>query len=649
MSYIQEIKNLIEELNQASALYYNTGTSFLTDAEFDSKLKQLETMEKVSGIHLSNSPTQRVGAEVLENIPKIQFALSSPPMLSLAKVHSQKEIDDFINGQEVLRMIKIDGLSVRICYEEGRLAWASTRGNGVVGSDITPHVTHFLNIPLIIPHKGRYIIDGEAVIKIPHFEAIKTENPIYKNPRNLAAGTLNLLDTSEVATRGMSFIAWDVIEGDDEPFLNERLENAENFGFETVYYSLDATNEEVLQMANMLGIPCDGVVWKYNDMEYGHSLGGTSHHFNSGVAWKPQDEVAQTRLLSIEWSMGRTGQLTPVAIFEPVELEGTEVSRASLHNLTIMNDILGDTPYIGQELDIYKANQIIPQVLQAVKYNWLKTPIVEKLCIPTICPICGGPLERVTEVVSETLMCNNTACPGKLINRLEHFVGKKGLDIKGLSKATLEKLVDWGWVSEFSDLYYLSAHRAEWIAQPGFGEKSVDNILNAIEGSRATTLTSFIAAIGIPHIGNSLAKELCKYIDSYEDFREKINSKFDFTIIDGIANEKLYAILNYDYAEADKVANEMLSWTTSAQTTTNNSLEGYTIVITGKLETFKNRDAFINLIIEHGGKVTSSISKNTSILINNDVDSTSSKNLTAKKLNIPIISEKEFLEKYLTL
>lgn len=641
----EKILSLIRTLNEASSLYYNTGKSFLTDKEYDVMLEKLAALEESTGLVYSNSPTQNVGALVLDNINKINLGT---PMLSLAKVHHQDEVDVFTKGRKTLRMIKADGLSVRLCYEDGKIVWAGTRGNGEIGSDITQHVHYFTNIPLSINKKGKYIIDGEAIIKDFDFITVNV-NGEYANSRNLAAGTLNLLDMSEVASRKLSFIAWDVIEGDLSNSLEEQLNNAQNLGFEIIYYSLTNTNEEVLTQAKNLGIPCDGVVWKFDDKEYGKSLGRTSHHFNSGIAWKPEDERAQSKLIDIEWGLGRTGVLTPVAIFEPVWLEGSEVERASLHNPVVLETLLG-APYIGQEIEIVKSNQIIPQIVSAVKKEWLAQPeeVVEILA-PTICPICGGPLKRLQGLDSEFLKCNNEECEGKLLNRITHYCSKKGLDIKGLSKATIEKLIDWGWLNELSDLYHLSEKSIEWVQKPGFGAKSVGNILSAIESSRTVSLPNFLSAIGIPLVGNAIAKDICKYVESYEDFREKVMSKWDFSTIDGIALEKLNAILSFDYTEADKVAAEICAWVKEEPTKAEVSLNGLNIVITGKLHHFPNRDALVNLITASGGKVVSSVSKNTSILINNDIESNSSKNRAAKELNIPILTEEKFLAEYLLL
>lgn len=641
----EKILSLIKTLNEAAYLYYNTGNSFLSDKEYDAMLSNLAAMEESTGLIYSNSPTQKVGAQVLDNIKKINLGT---PMLSLAKVHSQEEVDSFVKGKKVLRMIKADGLSVRLCYEDGKLSWASTRGDGTIGNDITQHIQYFTNVPMSIGKTGQYIIDGEAIIKDQDFITIN-KNQEYANSRNLAAGTLNLLDMSEVASRKLSFIAWDVINGDESNSLAEQLNNAQDLGFEIIHYSFTDTNEEVLHKAEIQGIPCDGVVWKFDDKEYGKSLGRTAHHFNSGIAWKPEDEKAQSKLIDIEWSLGRTGVLTPVAIFEPVWLEGSEVERASLHNPIVLETLLG-VPYVGQEVEIVKSNQIIPQIVSAIKKDWLVNPeAVTEISAPTICPVCGAPIKRESGLDSEFLVCKNNDCAGKLLNRVDHYCGKKGLDIKGLSKATIEKLIDWGWINEISDLYYLAEHKSEWVQKPGFGEKSVINILSAIEYSRIVSLEDFLSAIGIPLIGSAIAKDICKYVESYEDFRGKVISKWNFSSIDGIAAEKEHSILSFDYSEADKAAAEIRDWVKEEGATPADSLNGLTIVITGKLHQFPNRDALVNLIAASGGKVAGSISKSTSMLINNDIESNSSKNRAAKELGIPILTEEKFLAEYLLL
>ena len=639
------MKKLIDELNHASELYYNFGTSPMSDAEYDLKLNQLRRLEELNGIIYSNSPTNKVGYTVLNNLEKINII--DKPMLSLDKVHSDEEIKSFAKGKEIVGMIKCDGLSIRLKYNNGKLVSANTRGDGYVGGNITEHIKHFLNVPLTIDFENEYIIDGEAIIKTLDFEAINKNNE-FKNPRNTAAGTLNLLDMKEVAQRKLSFIAWDVIEGVYPKTFLEKLKQAEGLGFEVVYHSVSDSNEEIINKAKQLGIPYDGVVWKLNDIAYGDSLGKTEHHFLNAVAWKPKDEEYETWLKDIEWTMGRTGVLTPVAIFEPVDTGDSIIERASLHNVSIMKDLLW-RPYKGQSLVVCKMNDIIPQVVSAGREISPADFEGLEFTIPTECPICGGRLEVVCEVDTEVLICTNDACDGKLVNRLDHFCGQKGLDIKGLSKATLSKLVDWDWVKEPADLFTVYCYKKQWYDKPGFGLKSVNNVLGAIDTVREKSkLENFICALGIPHVGKTLSHELIKYFKTYEEFRDAAKNKWDFTQIDGVAYEKASAIWNFDFTEADRVAEFIEEYEGDEPVAADTTLDATTVVITGKLSLHKNRDELVKRITDHGGKVTGSVSKNTNILINNEVNSTSSKNISAQRLGIPIMTEEEFVNLYLS-
>lgn len=391
-----------------------------------------------------------------------------------------------------------------------------------------------------------------------------------------------------------------------------------------------------------MSIPIDGIVFKFNDIAYGKAQGETAHHFKNAIAYKFYDETYATTLRNIEWSMGRTGILTPVAVFDTIDIDGSEVSRANLHNLSILNDIL-DIPWRGQTIYVYKANMIIPQIQKA---DTDTAPDIENIIdIPTHCPICAQKLLRKKENDSIFLVCENNSCSGKFINQLNHYCGKKGLDIKGLSLATLEKLVDWGWIKNIKDIYYLKNHRNEWINKAGFGEKSVDNILNSIEASRNCSLNSFISALGIPLIGNNISKELIKHFNTYEAFREAINNQYDFSSLDGFAMAKSNALLTFDYSEADQiVATEITIQKVIQLTQSDLPLKNKKYAITGTVKRFKNRNELKSYIEERGGKVVSAVSKNVDYLINNDATATSSKNLTAKKLGIPIITEAEFLE-----
>ena len=627
---------LINQLNKASDAYYNSDSPIMSDEEFDLGMEELREFEKNTGIVFSNSPTQNVGAPVLTELKRIE--ITPKPMLSLEKCHTDKEVLSFLNGKENIAMMKLDGLSVRIKYKDGKIFSANTRGNGTVGTDITEHIKQFTNVPLTIPYKGEYIIDGEAIIKIKDF------NNEFKNPRNASSGALNVLDTKLVKERKLSFIAWDVISGSEQDLLSERLTEASHYGFEVVFFitntpkeGINITNEAIMGFKN--SYPIDGVVWKYDDIAYGESLGATGHHFKNGIAWKPEVEVVESVLKSIDWTMGRSGILTPVAVFDPVDLDGSTVERASLHNISVMKATLGLLS-VGQYVKVYKANMIIPQILKSENASQ-GIPID----IPETCPICGAPT-AITKSADgvENLICTNPNCDGKLINRLDHFCGKKGLDIKGLSKATLEKLIEWGWVNNFSDIFELYTHQAEWENIQGFGAKSVQRILGAIEQAKTQPLQNFLTAIGIPLIGANVVKEICKYVKTYSEFRKLVDSHFNFMKWDTFGPEKCDSILKFDYTEADDVAN-YITFIEQEQPQITTDLN---VVITGKLTQYKNRSALQKDIEAIGGKVSSSVSSKTSYLINNDIDSHSTKNIDAKRFGVSIISEQEFIEKFLT-
>lgn len=660
------IQAYINKLNQASYAYYNSDSPIMSDEEYDYYLEELQRLEKETGIIFSGSPTQVVGASVLPELKKVP--ITPKPMLSLDKCHSYEEVADFAGAHSMIAMVKLDGLSVRIKYNNGKMISANTRGNGVEGTDITEHIKQFQNVPLEIPEKGEFIIDGEAIIKIKDFEEINKNNA-FKNPRNAAAGALNVLDTKLVKDRKLSFIAWDVINGDRD--LGQRFMTAMRLGFQVVphqgiaeheyssgtYHKTKLSIETIDQITNAImdfksKYPCDGVVWKFRDTEYGDSLGQTSHHFKNGIAWKPEVETVETKLKFIDWTMGRTGTLTPVAVFEPVELDGSTIERASLHNYSVMRKTLGDCAYVGENLTIFKANLIIPQILEAGPfYNYGEVVAAGGVSAHDeleYCPVCHGKVELVTSADGVTnYVCMNPNCQGKLVNRLDHFCGKKGLDIKGLSKATLEKLIDWGWIEKISDLYNLKSCRNEWALRPGFGVKSVDKILAAIEESKQTDLESFISAIGIPLIGRNVAKEICKHVDSYDEFRQLIKDNFKFYQWDSFGPEKSESLLTYNYEDADYISTLITFKKEIVVSTISKSLENITVCITGKLYNYKNRASLQKDIEDRGGKVSSSVSSKTNYLINNDNTSTSSKNLTAQKLGIKILTEEEFIQKFL--
>ena len=636
---------LIEKLNYYTKLY-DEGRPEITDQEWDELYFQLVEKEKETGVVLSNSPTNKIDYQVVNSLTKVEH---NHPMLSLDKTKNIEDIIKFANGKKLIAMAKIDGLTCSLKYQNGKLVSAETRGNGLIGEDITHNIKCVKNVPIEIPVKDEVIIDGEVICTYKDFNEFSSE---YANPRNFAAGSIRLLDSNECAKRHLSFVAWDCIKGlEDQERLSAKLNitmpNDWHFyvtpnvvvspGIVTNKAQLQHIIDMIVDWAKDDSIPIDGIVFKYDNCAYYQSLGYTGHHFRGGLAYKFYDEEYETTLQKIEWSMGKTAQLTPVAIFNDVDFGDSIVNRASLHNLNIIKQILGK-PYMGQKIKVFKANMIIPQI------SWgEKSDIAEEyLNPPTICPYCGEP----TEIKDDFLYCTNPSCEGKLINHLDHFVGKKGLDIKGLSKQTLEKLIDWGWLTCLHDIFTLELHRVDWIQKEGFGTKSVDNILSAIQDSRDCELWQFISALSIPLIGSTYAKEICSQEEKWSDIRKDIEGKFDFTKWDGFGYEMNKSLHSFNYAEADELVKDVLYLKNSLynQSITESEITGKTFCITGKLNKYKNRTELKNIIEQHGGKVVDSVSNKTSYLVNNDISSTSSKNVKAKSLNIPIITEDQLIE-----
>lgn len=650
MDKIKRIKELTEQLNTYRDAYYNDSKSPVSDYEYDILYDELRTLEYVTGFILNNSPTQTVGYEVKSKLQKVKH---SHPMLSLDKTKSVDDVRSFLNGRVGIAMLKMDGLTTGVSYFNGKLVSAETRGNGVIGEDVLHNARTIKNLPqqITVPNLS---VDGEAIITRADFDkinaAIINEDDKYKNPRNLASGSIRQLDSQVAAKRSLRFIAWKCVNGiDGNSFLN-RLHKMQELGLEVVPHravpenitkeSLEKIIEELQFEAENKGFPIDGIVFGFDDVAYGESLGATGHHLRSQIAYKFYDEEALTVLRDIEWSCGKTGNLTPVAIFDPVDLDGTEVSRASLHNISICKGLqLG----IGDEITVYKANAIIPQI----RDNLTKS---NTLMIPKRCPVCGSSTIIRKENDTEVLACINDACKGKLLGRVSHFVSKKGMDIEGLSESTLEKFINLGWLKNLSDIYNLGCHYDELRHMEGFGDRSVQKLQESIEKSKDVELKSFIAALSIPEIGTSQSKELVKIFHTWEEFESAGFGAYDFSQLSGfgvVMNRNIHHWFNTMWNEdriGQMVRNLRIQTVDTDDSAHDKVLDGKVFVITGSVEHFKNRKGMQEIIESKGGKVTGSVTAKTNYLINNDTTSGSSKNKKAKELGIPIISEQEFVE-----
>ena len=633
------MRELIDKLNYHTQLY-DAGKPEISDKEWDDLYFKLVKMENETGLYYEDSPTQKIHFQEVSKLDKVAH---NHLMLSLAKTKEINEVKNFLGDKAYICMGKMDGLTCSLTYRGGRLISAETRGNGEIGEDVLHNALVVKNIPKRIPYTDEFIVDGEIICTHTDFEPFSNE---YKNPRNFASGSIRLLDSRECSKRNLTFVAWDIIEFDMK-FLSSKMQLLQEFGFTIVPYSIEGEIEEQIKkiqnQCKELGYPIDGVVFKYDFCRAYEEAGRTDHHFKGGLAYKFYDEEYETTLKDIEWTMGRTGVLTPVAIFEPVDTDGSIIEKASLHNISVAHDTLGGLCFgwKGQKVWVYKANMIIPQISKAEEDDE-KTK--EYFTLPYICPVCGGEVETKKEVDSEMLYCANPQCEGKLVNRIEHFFGKKGLDAKGISKATIEKLIDLGWVTRIRDMFDLSRFESEWKNLPGFGEKSVSNILRAIETCRNCDLESAIAAIGIPLIGRTVAKDLARRFTSYGAFKENVEGSFDFSSLGGYGYEMNKSLKTFDYTELDYIVENYLNIKEEKQEEREQKLKDLTFCVTGKVKIFKNRDELSAFIESLGGKVTGSVTKNTDYLINNDTESTSAKNKKAKELNIKIIGEQAFMD-----
>ncbi len=646
----ERVKELVQKLKEASKAYYAEDREIMSNREYDALYDELERLEKETGIVLSDSPTVNVGYEAVEELPKERH---ESPMLSLGKTKSREELREWLGDKEGLLSWKLDGLTVVLTYDEGKLKKAVTRGNGEIGEVITNNARAFKNLPVRIAYQGELVLRGEAVISYSDFESINARiedvDAKYKNPRNLCSGSVRQLNNEITAQRNVKLFAFTLVSAPGVDFENSREKQfafLKEQGFDVVEYK--RVNRDTIMDAisyfekkiESYDIPSDGLVLTYDDIAYGLSLGRTAKFPRHSIAFKWADEIRETTLRKIEWSASRTGLINPVAVFDPVELEGTTVSRASVHNISIVRSLrLG----IGDRITVYKANMIIPQIAENLTQS-------DTLEIPKICPVCGGPtrISQINDV--QSLYCDNEACPAKRIKSFTLFVSRDALNIDGLSEMTLEKFIDRGFIHEYADLFHLDHYKEELTAMEGFGEKSYQNLMESVERARHTTLPRALYGLGIANIGVANAKMLCKHFD-YDFEKLKEASVEELSAIEGVGEVIAGAFVEYMHQEDNlrKIAHlwkeldiEKPVIDEEAQT-----LNGKVFVVTGSLNHYGSRSELKEVIEQKGGKVTGSVTSKTDCLINNDSTSQSAKNKKARELNIPVVTEEEFRRDYL--
>lgn len=649
MSKLERIKQLIKDLNNASYAYYNQ-IPIMPDYEWDKMYDELINLEEETGIVLSNSPTHNVGYSVADELKEVEH---NHPMLSLDKTKSIDELIEFIGDKDCFLSVKADGLTTSLHYINGKLIGAETRGDGVRGTECLQNVLTMKNVPKEIPYKDELIIDGETIIGWDTFREINDKLPEdkkYKHPRNLVSGSLQLLDSKEAASRNMRFVAWRVIKGFEHKTPSKDLFKAKDIGFEIIPIlksprinqkeELVILLNQIRESANSYNIPYDGAVMAVDDYKIADSMGRTDKFFRHSMAYKYEDELFETILTDIEWNTSKTGLINPVAIFEPVDLNGAITTRATLHNITYIKDMMLG---IGDRIRVYRSNMVIPKVHDSIDKSG-------NFKIPNKCPICGQPTKIVKKNDSEVLMCENPDCKGKLLGKLVHATSRNALDIENLSKSTIEKFINLGWLTSIKDIYYLKCHENEMKTLEGFGKKSVEKLLSSIEKSRNTTLDRFIYSLSIPMIGKTISKLIAEKVNySIREFITTMGTKraVYFSSLDGISDKKISSIDSYWSKHSDMIYELSKEFTFESPNIVldeiPNTLQGKTFVVTGSVNHYKNRDELKADIVSHGGTVVGSVSSKTSYLINNDINSTSSKNQKAKSLNIPIISEEEFL------
>ncbi|MFQ8688079.1 MAG: NAD-dependent DNA ligase LigA [Anaerotignaceae bacterium] len=641
---MERMKELIEILTKASKAYYQEDREIMSDFEYDKLYDELNALEKETGIILSNSPTQKVGHQVLSSLKKIRH---ESPMLSLDKTKEVNALESFLGNNKGILSYKMDGLTVVLTYKNGELIQAVTRGNGEIGEDITHNAKFFKNIPLKISFKEELVIRGEAVISFKDFNIINeklTPEDQYKNPRNLCSGTVRQLNSEISASRNVNFIAFALVKANGQDFGDDkesRFKWLENLGFECVERknvtsaNIAETVKEFEEKIPSNRFATDGLVLTFSSVAYSQSLGTTAKFPRDSIAFKWADELAETTLINVDWNTSRTGLINPIAVFEPVELEGTTVERASLHNLSIIENLqLG----LGDKITVYKANMIIPQVAEDLTKS-------NNLEIPAVCPVCGEDTEIIALRDGKALKCPNPNCKAQRISSLEHFVSRDALNIEGFSEATIEKFIEKGFIDNYTDIFKLEKYKDEIISMEGFGEKSYTNLIAAIDKSKNVALPNFIYALGINNVGLSNAKLLCKkYNNSLEEIRK---ADFETLIsIDGFGDVIADSIVKYfGHQKNNDLINDVLNYLNFTATEYNDKdlkLDNITFVVTGDVHIYINRKELQSVIEKLGGKVTTSVSAKTNYLINNDINSSSSKNKKAKELGIPIISEEDF-------
>lgn len=658
MNKIEKIKELTKKLNAASEAYYKNDIEIMSNFEYDRLYDELVELENETGITLNDSPTVKVGYETVQQLPK---EAHEKRMLSLDKTKSIAELKVWLGNQKGLLSWKIDGLTVVLTYEGGELVKAVTRGNGEIGEVITNNAKTFKNLPKRIPFKGELVIRGEAFIKYSDFDKINQKIPEfdakYKNPRNLCSGSVRQLNSEITAHRNVNFDCFSLEKAEYKKILDEELVNLdeiwknskknqlswlEKMGFQVVEYkevttgNIEDTVKDFSERIAEYDVPSDGLVLIYDDIAYGDSLGSTAKFPRNSIAFKWKDDMMETVLEEIIWSPSRTGLINPIARFNPVELEGTVVSRASVHNVSILKEL---NLKVGDRIKVYKANMIIPQIEE----NLSKTD--EEVVLPETCPACDYGVELKSDLGVETLFCSNRLCPAKRIKSFSLFVSRDAMNIENLSEATLEKFIGMGLIKTLPDIFYLKNYRAEITSMEGFGEKSFDNLVNAVEKSKKVTVAKFIYALGISGIGVANGRLIARHFDN--DWEKIQNASAEELMqIDGIGEVVANAFVDFLHDDENKKSVEKLldivEFDVEPQGSTDGDLRGKTFVITGNVHIYKNRNELKSAIEANGGKVTGSVSSNTDFLINNDIDSASSKNKKAKELGIPIISEDEF-------